>query len=110
MCLREADYDSSISRAFYAVFHSLNALLDIEEEISHPELIRQAIQWNRSHTQLRRAGALDRRHTDLGDSLEGIRRWRTEADYDLEAGTIERAQNSARFAEQMLQVVKEVLL
>lgn len=113
LALRGADYESCVSRAYYALFHSMCALvLDEQDElkqISHEELIRQVIRWNNVRTRLREVGNLDSRHSSLNRSLTGLLRWRNEADYELETATIERARSSVQFVEQLLRVTKEVL-
>ena len=110
MCLQEGDYESCVSRAYYSVYHALTALLLMEGvQVSHDELRRRAINWNRSNTRLTDAGTLERGSGGLGRSLETLRRWRGEADYQFGLTYGERARNSIEFADRVLRVVKEVL-
>jgi len=119
-CLRESDFESSVSRAYYSVFHTLSALkLDAggqviqypipSPRVSHDELRRRTVLWNQASTRLSAAGSLERGRGDFGRSLEALSSWRREADYQSGLTSPERAANSVRFAESILTVVKEAL-
>ncbi|MSQ15029.1 MAG: HEPN domain-containing protein [Dehalococcoidia bacterium] len=113
LLLRERDYESCVSRAYYALFHAACALVLDEQfelrRVSHVEIIRQVIRWNNARTRLRSVGSLGSRDTNLNQSLTVLLRWRNEADYELGTANAERAQDCVRFAEQMLQAIKEVI-
>ncbi len=107
--LRDGDYESCVSRAYYAVFHAVHALLDLDEPIrSHVELIRRCVEWNRRYTRLNTVGYL-RGRTDLRSSLLALHRLRRDADYELGATSRQSAQDALEFAGRVLAVVKEVV-
>lgn len=107
--LRDGDYESAVSRAYYAVFHSIHALLnEPETRENHPEVIRRCVQSNRTYTQLNTAGNLEGRE-DLNGSLRGLHRWRNEADYQLGMTNRHRAQIALEWARHIVGVIKEVV-
>ncbi|GEM_PF-5550162 len=80
LAFRNADYESSVSRAYYGVVHSIVALLPILENAdgslpSHPVMINQCVEWNKRYTRLNPVGLL-KSHKDLRSSLAGLKRWR----------------------------------
>ncbi len=112
--LQGQDYESCISRAYYAVFHSMCTLVldesDAPQRISREVIIQELIRWNATSPRLRFAGTLDNRHVNLRQSLAGLFRWRNEADYEYGTATLERARRSVQFAERLLQTTKEILI
>ena len=107
--LRDGDYESCVSRGYYAVFHAIHALLDREESIrSHVELIRRSVEWNRTYTQLERVGNLEG-NDRLESSLRKLHRWRNDADYAVGLTTRDRAQRALSFSEQFQTAVKEAV-
>lgn len=108
-CLRESDFESSVSRAYYAVYHAIHALLDPKKPIgSHVELIRECVKWNRTYTRLERVGNLTG-NDRLESSLRRLHRWRNDADYAVGFTTRDRAQRALSFSERFLTAVKEAV-
>ena len=109
MVIESEDHESSVSRAYYAVFHAIRALLDLgEPPESHPQIIDRCVRWNTTHTRLSAAGML-RGHKNLRSSLEALHRWRNQADYWVGLTSEERAKDAVDYARRFLAVVKEGL-
>lgn len=110
LALREGDHETSVSRAYYSVFHGIHALLGAAETIGrHETAIDAGVQWNRRYTRLNALGFLDNQHRDLKKSLDELYRWRNEADYQLGATDRRRAQRAVDFARRMLEAVRGII-
>jgi len=107
LALRHRDYESAVSRAYYAVLGALNAVVpQLADVDSHRGSLQQAARWNRRYTGLRAAGVL-RGRRDLHGSLERLWEWRNLADYELAKTSRERALEALGFAERVVMAAKE---
>lgn len=107
--LRDGDYDSCVSRTYYAVLQAIAGLLFSEKGRlpSHPEMIRRVVAWDRVHTRLGAASLLTGRR-NLSDSLKTLQELRAEADYQPAAVVEGRAREATLFAGEFVRIVEEV--
>ena len=95
-----ADYDAAASRAYYAAFYAVSALLAIEgKSFTKHSAVEASV-----HRELVRTG---RCTVDLGSDYRALHSLRNTGDYGgLEHVTEEQALNAVRAAEKIIRAVK----
>ena len=114
LALDEGDYDSCVSRAYYAVFHACIALLVCyvdkgAADWKHLTIINNSI----SAFAKRRKWFVHLKDTSgsksFAESLHNLRLAREDADYGVDVITKSRSQSALRFAGRFLQEAKRRL-
>lgn len=103
--MRRDDYDTTVSRSYYAVLHALKALtLTAEQARTHNGTI-QSIALT---SELASTGVLRDARSVIA-SVQRLYTWRQEADYSASVMEVGRATDAMAFAERLVAVVEEVL-
>ncbi len=106
---RDDDFDSCVSRSYYAVFYAINALIpEALAYSSHVAVFNLCSSWNRTHTALDAVGVL-RGQRNLHRSLKELHEWREDADYRIGEIDGQKAQSALRFATRFVDGVREVM-
>ncbi len=109
--LQTGDYETAVSRAYYAAYHGAVAFLmannrpQAETWRTHARVISECISVGTKRTTWLRAVRLPR--MDFADSLNTLYNWREEADYTLQMPSRDRARRALDFVKEFLVTVND---
>jgi len=112
LLMRDGDYESAVSRAYYGVLHAAKALLitygrsEVEGWKTHLQVLNTCAHENRRYTWFQGIQPL-RRSRDLQRSLPALHTQRDDADYDTGKITSAGAREAIRFVRAFIRRAEE---
>lgn len=107
-CRRDGDLDGCVSRAQYAILHTILALVpEVRPYHSYTGIADYfSGHWTTEHSEFKDVGTLDNER-NLYHSLMKLRDWREDADYKLGETVEVRADNALSFTSRFIEKAKE---